>query len=96
MLRRRLELESPEHEFRNAIPPGSQRPDLDSDSLRIDECSVVVFQQPASALNGSGVVDLNGKWYDVRSLTAEEVDAFLEDLLRADMASLEAGRMTPH
>ena len=41
-------LDSPEHEFRNAIPPGSQRPDLDSDSLRIDECSVVVFQQPAS------------------------------------------------
>jgi hypothetical protein len=50
----------------------------------------------SASLNGSGVVGLNGKWYDVRSLTAEEVDAFLEDLLRADVASLEAERMTPH
>lgn len=35
-------------------------------------------------------------WYDVRSLTEKELDEFLEDLLRADIANLRAGCITPH
>ena len=31
-----------------------------------------------------------------RRRSAKELDAFLEDLLRADMAGFEAGCMTPH
>ena len=55
-----------------------------------------ISSTPGTSLNASGVVGLNGRWYDVRSLTAKELDAFLEDLLRADMAGFEAGCMTPH
>jgi hypothetical protein len=46
----------------------------------------------------SDVVVLNhsNKWYDVRALTGKEVDEFVADLVRADLANLRAGCVTPH
>jgi len=48
--------------------------------------------------SGSDVVvmSFSDKWYDVRALTGREIDEFVADLLRADMANLRAGRVTPH
>jgi hypothetical protein len=34
-------------------------------------------------------------WYDARSLTRKELDEFVEDLLRAELAELRAG-IIPH
>ena len=42
------------------------------------------------------VVSHHGEWFDVRSLNEKEVDRFLEDLMRADIADLQAGCITPH
>jgi len=48
--------------------------------------------------SGSDVVVMShsDKWYDVRRLTGREIDEFVADLLRADMANLRAGCVTPH
>ena len=42
------------------------------------------------------VMSHSDKWYDVRALTGPELDEFVADLLRADMANLQAGSVTPH
>jgi hypothetical protein len=42
------------------------------------------------------VIGHHTEWYDIRGLTAKEVDRFLEDLMRADIAHLQAGCITPH
>ena len=36
------------------------------------------------------------KWYDVRGLTGREIDEFVADLMRADMANVQAGCITRH
>jgi hypothetical protein len=36
------------------------------------------------------------RWYDVRTLTGREIDEFVADLMRADMANVQAGCITPH
>jgi hypothetical protein len=41
------------------------------------------------------VMSRRDEWYDVRPLTEKELDEFLEDLLRADIADIQAG-FTPH
>jgi hypothetical protein len=41
------------------------------------------------------VMSHRDEWYDVRPLTEKELDEFLEDLLRADIADVRAG-FTPH
>jgi hypothetical protein len=41
------------------------------------------------------VLSHSDKWYDVRALTGKEVDEFVADLVRADMANLRAGCVTP-
>jgi hypothetical protein len=47
---------------------------------------------------GSDVVVMShsDKWYDVRRLTRREIDEFVADLQRAEMASVRAGCVTPH
>ena len=42
------------------------------------------------------VIQHRGDWYDVRSLTRKELDDFLEDLMRTDVADIQAGCNTPH
>jgi hypothetical protein len=42
------------------------------------------------------VISHHDEWYDVRSLTKKELDGFLEDLMRADLADLHAGCIIPH
>ena len=42
------------------------------------------------------VMSHRDEWYDVRPLTEKELDEFLDDLLRADIADLQAGCITPH
>jgi len=42
------------------------------------------------------VMSHSDKWYDIRALTGREIDDFVADLLRADMANLRAGCVTPH
>ena len=42
------------------------------------------------------VLSHSDKWYDLRALTGKEVDEFVADLVRADMANLRAGCVTPH
>jgi hypothetical protein len=42
------------------------------------------------------VLSRSDKWYDVRALAGKEVDDFVADLVRADMANLRAGCVTPH
>jgi len=48
--------------------------------------------------SGSDVVVMShsDKWYDIRALTSREIDDFVADLLRAEMANLRAGCVTPH
>jgi hypothetical protein len=45
---------------------------------------------------GDVVMSHSDKWYDIRALTGREIDEFVADLLRADMANLRAGCITPH
>jgi hypothetical protein len=49
-----------------------------------------------SSGNAVVVMSHSEKWYDVRALTGREIDEFAADLLRADMANLRAGCVTPH
>ena len=42
------------------------------------------------------VMSHSDKWYDVRALTRTELDQFVADLLRAEMANLQAGCVAPH
>jgi hypothetical protein len=48
------------------------------------------------SLNRNTVISLDDKWYDVRSLTERELEAFVVDLLRAERSELLAGRDAPH
>jgi hypothetical protein len=48
------------------------------------------------SLNRNSVISLDDKWYDVRSLTERELEAFVVDLLRAERSELLAGRDAPH
>jgi hypothetical protein len=42
------------------------------------------------------VISHSDKWYDIRRLTGSELDEFVADLLRAEMANLRAGCVRPH
>jgi hypothetical protein len=42
------------------------------------------------------VLSHSDKWYNLRILTGKEVDEFVADLVRADMANLRVGCVTPH
>jgi len=46
------------------------------------------------SLNELTVISHHEHWYDVRLLTEKEVHAFLADLMRTDLAMLEAGCIT--
>lgn len=55
-----------------------------------------IIQTSTSSRNALVVMSHHDAWYDVRSLTEQELDAFMTDLLRSDVANLRAGCITPH
>jgi hypothetical protein len=55
-----------------------------------------ILHAGARSLNEFAVISHHRQWYDVRSLTKKELDAFFADLMRADLANVEAGCVTPH
>jgi hypothetical protein len=55
-----------------------------------------LIQASASSLNANIVISHNENWYDVRSMTQRELDDFVSDLLRANIAAVQAGLLFPH
>ena len=51
---------------------------------------------PSSSLSDNVVISHNDDWYDVRAMTARELDDFVSDLLRAEAAALRSGQVDPH
>jgi hypothetical protein len=49
-----------------------------------------------SSLNVNVVISLNDRWYDVRLMTNRELNDFVGDLLRANLADLESGLNIRH
>ena len=49
-----------------------------------------------SSLNGNVVISHNEDWYDVRLMTGRELEDFVSDLLSAERAALQSGRIIPH
>jgi hypothetical protein len=60
------------------------------------EADFIVQKSSYSSLNAHVVVRHLDGWYDVRALNNKEVDEFITDLLRTDMANATAGRDAPH
>jgi hypothetical protein len=56
----------------------------------------IIIGTTTSSHTDLDVISHHDEWYDVRSLTRKELDGFLEDLMRADIANLRAGCNTPH
>lgn len=59
------------------------------------EASFIINASTSSKTNLI-VIQHREKWYDVRPLTRKELDDFLEDLMRTDVADVQAGCNTPH
>jgi hypothetical protein len=55
-----------------------------------------ILHTGARSLNELTVISHHEQWYDVRPLTEKEVHAFFEDLMRTDLAKLQAGWITLH
>ena len=55
-----------------------------------------IIETSTSSCNDVVVLSHHDTWYDVRRMTTREVDEFVAGLLRADMANLQAGCITPH
>ena len=49
-----------------------------------------------SSLNVNVVISLNDTWYDVRLMTNRELNDFVGDLLRANLADLQSGLNIRH
>ena len=55
-----------------------------------------LIEAPSLSLNENVAIAHNEEWYDVRSMTARELDDFVGDLLRAEAAALRSGLTDPH
>jgi hypothetical protein len=51
---------------------------------------------PTSSLNEHVVISHNDIWYDVRSMTSRELEDFVGDLLRAELAAAKSSLITLH
>jgi hypothetical protein len=49
-----------------------------------------------SSLSETIVICHNENWYDVRLMTKHELQEFVLDLLRDELAALQSGQMIPH
>jgi hypothetical protein len=49
-----------------------------------------------SSLSQHVVISHNDNWYDVRSMTSRELEDFVGDLLREELAAAKSGFITPH
>ena len=49
-----------------------------------------------SSLNVNVIISLNERWYDVRLMTNRELNDFVGDLLRANLADLQWGLNIRH
>jgi hypothetical protein len=47
----------------------------------------LIIGSPGSSRSGVGVISSCERWYDVRTLTVAELDAFTADLARAEFAA---------
>ena len=54
------------------------------------------IETSTSSLNGNVVISHNEDWYDVRLMTGRELEDFVSDLLSAERAALQSGRIIPH
>jgi hypothetical protein len=51
-----------------------------------------IIETAQESLNDLLVLNHFDDWFDVRRMTENEVRSFLDDLMRADLADIEAGR----
>ena len=55
-----------------------------------------LIKTPSLSLNENVAISHNDDWYDVRSMTARELDDFVSDLLRTEAAALRSGLADPN
>jgi hypothetical protein len=55
-----------------------------------------IIKTPTSSLNDNVVISQHDAWYDVRMMTRRELEEFVCDLERSELASFRAGVSTPH
>jgi hypothetical protein len=55
-----------------------------------------IMESATRSLNEHVVISHNDDWYDVRGMTSSELEHFVTDLLLAERADIESGRITPH
>jgi hypothetical protein len=55
-----------------------------------------IIDPGTSSHNANLVISHNDDWYDVRSMTARELEDFMSDLLREERAALQSGLIIPH
>lgn len=55
-----------------------------------------IIEHETSSLNECVIIEHLGKWFDVRRMTEEELEMFLDDLNRAREDEVTAGLHTPH
>ncbi len=66
-------------------------------AIRINEPEArYLIGHPTSSLNECVVIEDHGKWFDVRRMTEQELEIFLDDLRRVSATELAAGLRTPH
>lgn len=53
-----------------------------------------IIEKPGASPTGIGVISSCDRWYDVRSMSLAELEAFTADLARAEIAA-EAAKMAP-
>lgn len=51
---------------------------------------------PTPSVGECVVVEIFGRWYDVRRMTERELNAFIDDLQRSYIADVTAGFLDPH
>ena len=55
-----------------------------------------LMETSLATLNGNVVISHDDDWYDVRLMTTRELEDFVADLLRAEMAAEQSGIIIPH
>jgi hypothetical protein len=56
----------------------------------------LIMTTRTSSLGGHVVISHNQDWYDVRAMTDSELQEFVDDLIRAELAATQSGRNAPH
>jgi len=82
---------------------GNHRPAWYSLAMRYHKAARITKPE-ADSIIASGSVSLTDtvvlshmdSWYDVRRMTAAEIDAFVSDLARAEFAAQKASAFPPH